>query len=196
MKNIFNSVCFKFVFFGMFMLQSLNCIAQEMPLPVEDQVPLFIKILNYDRSLKNRDDDKVVIGIIYQEKFRKSDITKDEFLNSIQDISDNTINGKPVECIPVEVSNLQNLDRIIDSRNISVLYVAPLRSIEINRIYHISRRKKVVTISGVSKYIREGISVGLELVDEKPKILINRKASKNEGIDFTSQLLRLAILIN
>jgi hypothetical protein len=167
-----------------------------MPLPVEDQVPLFVKILNYDRSLKNRNDDKVVIGIIYQEKFRKSDLTKEEFINSIEDISENTINGKHVECIPIEVSNLYNLERIIDSKNISVLYIAPLRSVEINRIYHLSRQKKIITISGVSQYIREGISVGLELVDEKPKILINRRASKYEGIDFTSQLLRLAILIN
>ncbi len=196
MNSIFKAFCFKFICLTIIMLQSSNCVAQEMPLPVEDQVPLFVKILNYDRSLKNRGDDKVVIGIIYQEKFRKSDLTKEEFLNSIEDNSENTINGKPIECVSIEVSNLSNLERIIDNKNISVLYIAPLRSIEINRIYNISRRKKIITISGVSRYVRVGISVGLELVDEKPKILINRKASKEEGTDFTSQLLRLAILIN
>lgn len=177
-------------------LLSAKVSAQEMPLPVEDQVPLFVKILNYDRSLVNKDMDKIVIGVLYQEKFRISSITKDEFIQSVYNNDENTINGKPIVCVPIEISNLANLDWFIDNKNISILYITPLRSVELRDIYHVTRRKKIMTLSGVSKYIRQGLSVGLELIDEKPKILLNIRSVRSEGIDFTSQLLRLAILIN
>jgi hypothetical protein len=195
MKNNF-SFLRNLIFCLIPLLLSASSYAQEMALPVEDQVPLFIKILNYERNLKNYKNDIVVIGVIYQERFRISNLAKDAFIKTIDENSEITIDGKPVDCVPIEISNIDYLENIIIDKKIKVLYVAPLRSIELSSIYRVSRQKKVVSITGVSRYVKDGLSVGLDLIDERPKILINLKAAKYEGTDFTSQLLRLAIIIN
>jgi hypothetical protein len=52
-----------------------------------------------------------------------------------------------------------------------------------------------MTFSGVPEYVEEGISVGIDVKNNKPLIVINIKSAKLEGIDFNSQLLKIAKIL-
>jgi hypothetical protein len=173
----------------------VNSFAQEMPIPVENQVSLFVKILNYDRQIKLNISNCVNIGILYQNKFRISSIAKDEFIKYLMLNSENNIDGKPFNCIPIEYNSLDNLESIFKEKKLNVLYVTPMRSVDLGKIIQICRQKKVISISGVPDYIKEGLSVGLDVEGESPKIMINIYAAKSEGADFKSQLLKLSEII-
>jgi hypothetical protein len=193
MVNSKSNICINILV--LILIFSCKSFAQEMPLPIENQVPLFIKILNYDRQFKTRISNSVVIGILYQNKFRASSIAKDEFIKYLFLNSENSIDGKPFSCIPIEYNNLENLEKLAGEKNLNILYVTPMRSTDIIKVSRICRENKIISISGVPEYIREGLSVGLDMKSDNPKILINLDAAKSEGADFKSQLLKISEII-
>src|SRR5919106_2649996 len=46
--------------------------AQEVALPVAVQVPILVKILNFDRNLSDRAGGRLVIGVLFQSRYRTS----------------------------------------------------------------------------------------------------------------------------
>ena len=83
----------------------------------------------------------------------------------------------------------------MESDSVNILIVAPLQAYSIEEITTISRTKHIMTFSSVPEYVNEGLSVGIGLKGGKPQILINLDAAKLEGLDFSSQLLKLAKII-
>ncbi len=170
--------------------------AQQMPVTIESQVPLLLKILSFDRNLKVKSGNKLTIIILYQDKYRASTLAMNEFMDLIKDNDDFHVNNHPVKVVPIELGDLNDSRTISILKDADVFYITPVRAFDIHDITRISRSRKITTMSGVPDYVPEGISIGLDLVNERPKILININAAKSEAIDFNSQLLKLAEVID
>jgi hypothetical protein len=166
--------------------------SQEIAIPVDLQVSLFAKIVSFDRKFPERAGNEMVIGVVYQNIFRNSLVAKEQFCSSLENISDGKISGILFRYVPIDISEKSNLQQIVESENIDVLYICPLRAIELETIITASRTHRVLTFTGVPEYVERGISTGVGLKGNKPQILINLPASKAEGIEYTSQLLKLA----
>ena len=161
----------------------------QMPLAVRDQVPLFLKILSYDKNLPARGDE-IVLGVLYQERFRGSLLVKDDLLAATERYS--AVSGRPVRIVPIPIDGVRDLGAVLAARGISVGYVAPLRAYDVAEIARAARQQQVLTLTGVPAYLGAGLSVSLDVKGSKPQILINLPASEAEGADFHSQLLRVA----
>ncbi len=177
------------------MLGIVTVYAQQMPVPVEDQAPLFFKILSFNRNLKVKSGDKLTIAVIYQEKYRSSKVAQNEFVAFVKNNKELQINGFRVKCVPVDLADLTAPVSSLNLKEIDAFYVTPIRAFDITEICRLSRTRKIITMSGVPDYVSEGISIGLDIEDEHPKILINLNAARSEGIDFNSQLLKLVKVI-
>ena len=190
----------KFKIFFLFLLLSyvlsLEATAQDMAVPVNTQLDIFMKIFQFDRNIRRNNNKQLNILVLYQSKFRLSLTTK----NNIMDESDNqkylNLSGLAVKFIPYELKGANDLSDIVSSAKISIIYLTPMRNIDLNEILNITKNKKVLTITGVPSWISEGISAGIDLKGDKPVILINLQSSKAEGSDFSSQLLKLSTVIN
>ncbi|HSP86851.1 MAG TPA: YfiR family protein, partial [Ignavibacteriaceae bacterium] len=77
-----------------------------------------------------------------------------------------------------------------------IIFILPLKGIEIKDIPEITKKEKILTFSGIPEYIKNGIAVCLDIKEGKPSIVINLATSKKEGTEFTSQLLNLSRVIN
>lgn len=170
-------------------------LCQQMSLSVEEQAPLLLKILSFDRTLKTKSADNLTIGVLYQDKFRTSKMAANEFVSFLKDNNDLHVNKLKVKCVLINLADLNDQKATTILQNVDAFYIAPLRAFDIYEITKISRAKKIATMSGVPEYINAGISIGLDLVAEHPKILININSAKSEGIEFNSQLLKLAEVI-
>lgn len=168
---------------------------QEMAVSVEVQYPLFLKILTFDRNLKTRVGEEIVIGIVYQGKFKRSLNIKDELAKVMDGSSIKKIEDIPIRYVAIDISEEPDLKNAISSKNVDILYLTPLRALEIGTVTAVSRAKKIVTLTGVPDYVESGLTVGIGTKGEKPQIIINLKAAKAEGADFSSQLLKLAKVI-
>ena len=162
---------------------------QQMPLPVKDQMPLFLKILSYDKNLPERGDE-IVIGVLYQERFRQSLLAKEELMTVMKQFK--AVSGHPIRLVPLPLDERTSLAAMLDDPRINVFYVSPLRAFDIEAITDVSRDRAIVTLTGMPAYLDAGLSVSLDVKGGKPQILINLPASEAEGVDFHSQLLKVA----
>lgn len=167
--------------------------AQEMSVPVEMQVRLFTKILAYDRAL-HPGSDSLTLGVLYQPKFIASRSAKDQFLEALSEIETDGLG--PIRCVPIDVTDPETIESAITGEAIDVLYISPLRAADPETLTKISRTHDILTLTGVPEYVESTVSVGIGSKGGRPRILINQEAAREEGADFSAQLLRLAQLIN
>lgn len=168
--------------------------SQRMEVPIEIQVPMLLKILTFDRNLEKRSGKKFTIGIIYQSKYKDSFEAKDKFIESINRISIKKIKDIPIDLLSIDVDG-SDLEHAILKKEINALYIAPLRAFDIERITKISQDRKIISMTGIIEQVNSGISIGIGAKGDKPLIIINLESAKLEGIDFSSQLLKLAKII-
>ena len=176
-------------------LRGSDCLSQTMALPAGTQFPLFAKILSYDRQLNQRANGAIVVGILYQSRFHLSLSASEKVLSAIQDGPVRTISGIPVRAVLIDVNLSENMEDAIAASGANVLYVTPLRSIDIDDIRAITMRLHLVSMTGVPEYVGEGIALGIDVSDERPLILINVRAAAEEGADLSSQVLKVAKII-
>lgn len=169
--------------------------AQTMDIPIKNQLVLFAKILTCDRNYPQRISNQMVIGIIYQKTFRSSSAAKDDFL-SIWEISDGKILGEnPSRYELIDVSTVDDLGKELDRLDINLMYITPLRAYNLEKILSASRSRKILTLTGVDRYVTEGLAVGIGIKNDRPQITINLSSAKAEGADFTSNFLKLTRVI-
>ncbi len=170
-------------------------VAQEMAIPVKIQFPLFLKIMVFDRNLKARVGDEIVIGIIYQGRFKRSLKARNEFVNIMAESSIKKVEDIPIRQVSIDVDEV-NLKNAVSDSEIDVLYITPVRALEMEKVTSLSRARQITTLTGVPDYIESGVSVGVGTKGQNPRIIINLPAAKAEGADFSSGLLNLAKIID
>ena len=168
---------------------------QEMAVPVGVQYPLLLKVLVFDRNFEARSGDELVMGIMYQSEHRRSDNVKDALLQTIEESPLRTVKGVPVRAAPIDISHLTDLSGALARHQVDIVYVAPLRAFDLERIVRVSRERKVTTMTGIPEYCDAGIAVGIDLRGGKPEILIDVHAARAEGAEFSSRLLRLCKIV-
>lgn len=167
---------------------------QEMPVPVDIQIPLFKKILTFDRNLKNRTGSEIVVGVLYQKGFKLSADAQKEFI-SVATRTIDSVDRSPLLFVSLEYTGESELKTNLLKNNIDILYLTPMRAVDLNIITQLCQTTKILSITGVPQYVENGISIGLDIKVEKPQILINLQSTKAEGADFSSKLLNLAKVI-
>ncbi|MDE3059363.1 MAG: YfiR family protein [Bacteroidota bacterium] len=169
--------------------------AQDMPVPVEVQYPLFLKIFTFDRNFHSRADEGIAIGILYQSEYRKSLNVRNAFIDIINNFPLRDVDGAPIRYVSIDITRESDLRAAVKREGIDLFYIAPLRAVDISTITGISREQHVLTLTGVPEYVIDGVSVSIDVKGDKPLIVINLPAAKAEGVDFDAQLLKLAKVI-
>lgn len=172
-----------------------GALCQEMQVPVEQQVPLFIKILNFDRNLYRHADKQFNFTILYQKKFRKSLDAKNDFEQAINKYSLTKLDSLPIKFMAIDISEDTNLASIINNNLADVVYLAPVKAVDVGDIIALCRQEQITSLTGVPDYVDAGIAVGVGIKGEKPQILINLNAAKAEGANFQAQLLKLVKIV-
>lgn len=167
--------------------------AQEMDVPVAVHLPILLKVLSFDRQLRVRAPREVVVGVVYQSGSRASVVAKDEALQAFQ--SANTIvQGLPMRAVAIDIDRGPLADAL-DARKLTHLYLTPLRATDVHALALLSREAHVTTMTGVARYLDDGIGLGVGLRGGRLRILVNLDACRIEGADLSAEVLKLAELI-
>jgi hypothetical protein len=102
----------------------------------------------------------------------------------------------PIRKVTIDIGEEHDLAAAVSRDRIDIFYVTPLRAVAMESFTSISRSKRISTLTGLPEYVESGLAVGIGTKGERPLIIINSPAAKAEGIDFNSQLLKLAKIIN
>ena len=167
--------------------------AQDMEVPVTLHIPLFFKVMSFDRAFRIRTGRSLVIAVVYQRGNRASIEARDEALRAIARTPKGA-DGVERHGIAVDLDS-ESLSARLIRESADVVYITPLRSIDIRTIVSAAEAAGASTWTGVVGYMGQGVSVGVRLEGDRPRIVINLDAAHRQRINFSSELLKLAEVI-
>jgi len=158
------------------------------------QYELFQKILAFDRSWKKRNPAELNLAILYEKNYELSCLIKDEFVAAVQDKTE--IEGLPVRLTEMAVEEVNLFAELFSQEKIFFLYVAPLspsaQKNQLKKILALCNEFKIGTFTGETQYVDLGVAIGLGVADEKAQVIINLQAARKQGLELSSQLLRMS----
>jgi hypothetical protein len=166
-----------------------------MPVPVDVQVPVLLKVLAFDRRIADARGEKLVVGVLYQSGFRLSSTVKDRVIDALSHAGPIGPANRPLNVVALDADGKEDLEKGLTRLGVNVLYVTPLRAFDLPSLVAVTRRIKALTMTGVPEYVEAGLSVGLDLRQDRPRILVNLRAARAEGADFAAPLLGLATVV-
>jgi len=159
--------------------------------PFDVQVPLVLKALTYDRSLKGRVTDQVRIGVLVPPRGRG---TADELMAALGAMPDRTLNGLPVTFR--ELGDDSGLDQALRNGHWAAIYVMPgFKSDEIAQILKVAAARQVLAVAAQVEDVERGIAFGVGAHAGKPELVVNLPSVKACGSEFDLALLRVARVI-
>ncbi len=168
--------------------------AQEVEIPVDMQVSLFSRILTFDRSLAKPARQEFVIGILYQKNVRISSELAAE-LQRAADVQQVQSGGQGLRFVPLPIRDAGDVESALKTPQLDAVYVTPLRLVDIRALSEATRRRGILSLTGVPDYVDKGISVGLESAGNRAQIVVNLAAATAEGADFSAKLLNIARVV-
>ena len=169
--------------------------AQDVAVPVAIQVPILVKILNFDRNLPERAGGRLVVGVLFQSRYRTSANVAREVCRTLLDLPAGALGALGISCVTIDLDAGSALDSALQRNGVQVLYVSPLRAVSLDDVTAVSRAARITTLTGVPRYVETGLAIGLDMKGERPEIVINLAASRAEGADLTAHLLKLARVV-
>ncbi len=167
---------------------------QRIIAPMDVQLKIIPKVLSLDKNFTSREEGDFKVGVIYSSMQRTSVQIKDEFEDAA--INKNMFVKKTkVKTSFIDVSKITNIEQFLVDNKIDVIYITPLRGVDISSIAKICKQEKILTVTGVLDYMQNDISVSFDIKKKKLQIVINNNAAKREGTNFSSRLLRIAKIL-
>lgn len=149
-------------------ITTTNSLAQDMAVPANLQAALFKKIFAFDKTIQAKGSSDVAI--------LSADGSADEIEAAFKSAG---VNVQVVKGSQVPGSA-------------NIVYVMPGVASPKGQ----TAQKKVLSISGVTSYVESGkVSIGLAVEGGKPKIVVNMAQLKAEGQELSSDLLKIAKVI-
>jgi hypothetical protein len=152
-------------------------------------------LLTYDANLKGRAGGKLTIAVLYDGKDATSAARGTELLNALKNLELIKILDLPVETFGLAVTNDLELEKAVKSRGIGAFVVGEGLAKRYEAIKKVSEKAKLITVGTSSAQVRAGMVIAVYLEQGKSKILVNLRASKNQGVAFSPDLLGLSEVI-
>lgn len=158
--------------------------------PVDVQLPAFLKALGFERNLEV-ESDVLRIGILYDPTDSESANTADSILETHQELTRMRVKGKRVELVPVAYERGRPLE-LAESK---VLVAAKLPDEAIEILASRSGSDKVLTFSTTPSYVERGLAVGMEVANGRPGFVVNLGAVTEAGASFEASFLALCRIV-
>ncbi|MGB9892972.1 MAG: YfiR family protein [Candidatus Saccharicenans sp.] len=171
--------------------------SQQYRLTPEKELDLLKKILVFERNWKLRVENQLVIGILYQKSFSLSQWAMADWSKLMTELpeSERQIGGLPIIIKEIDLDSVPSLESALNDLQIHFLYLTPLDTKKnpqlLKNITRLCEQQKIGTLTGTPDYLDSGVAVGFIWKEEKAQVYLNLEAARRQGLNFSSQFLRL-----
>lgn len=163
------------------------------PVPFEVQVPLLLKALTYDRSLKGRVGEQVRIAVALPPKGGRD--AAEGLKSALDGLPDRTLNGLPVSFKEVP-GDEGALTEALRAGRWAAVYVMPgFSGAELEGVKRACAARQVLAAAAHVDDVERGIAFGVGVQGGKPQLVVNLGGMKAFGSQFDLALLQLARVI-
>ncbi len=161
----------------------------------KEQLPIFMKVLSYDRTFKNVPATSLRLGILFRPDHLASVVGEREMRAALDATDKNGPQGMAWNHESVSWTSSEELARKLTGSEIDILYVTPGQEALIPIISRWTRSLDILTLAPGHGEVDLGLSVGLAFHAERPRIAVNLKALEEEGHELDSRILRLCKVV-
>ena len=162
-------------------------------LPARNQALLLLRVLAYDRNLKQRAQSAVTVVVLFRPGDRGSEERRSALVSAFEEVARGAVvGGLPVKVESIPYRDPSDLDARLRALTPALAYVDPSLAPAVPDITQVSRRLSILTADGSRALVDAGVSVGVVAQTDRAGLIINLKASRQEGVDFDSALLALS----
>ena len=164
---------------------------------IEQQLPLLIKTLSWDRNFSERTENGVRLGLVYVD----SDTSVSALNQAVQIAANWREDGGPApeqsDVVMVELfwTGARDLASVLDTVSISALYILPGNESHLQEIVSVANKKDVPTLSAEPDWIKQGAALGVAKSGGTLRVLLNPKSAKKQGLDFEAGFLNVALIV-
>ncbi len=166
---------------------------EEVAVPVPLQMELLLKVASYDKNLGARAPDLVRVLLLAKPNSASG--------NHVAQLASRLLTGKALAGRTLEVStqpfsDAAGLAQRVKEQRVAIVYLAPgFDPGELQAIAKALNGLSVLSVGALSRFVQSGTVLGFDLISGKPKLLIHQKRARDQGVDFSSQVLKLAKVI-
>jgi hypothetical protein len=161
--------------------------------PVPLQMELLVKVASYDKNLPARAAVAARVLILVKSGDPQSSHVAQTAKLALQG---KTLNRLAVETSEVVFSDGPGVAQSIKEKGAAILYAAP--GFDPNDMQSVARSLRGVSVlsaGSLARFVETGMVLGFDLVGGKPKLLVHLRRARDQGVDLSSQVLKLAKVI-
>jgi len=151
-----------------------------------------IKSLTFDRNFERRSGKKFTLAVIYMDNEAES---VRNALSNLENAAKSEWKDRDVEVKSIKFESVAKILKSIKKEKINCIFIHESMAKALSSIQQVTRGKKIPSLTFSEKFVEQGVSIGIYNKNNKPKLIINRKASIVEGINFTPNLFKIAKLV-
>ena len=167
-------------------------LADAVAVPASLQAKLTAKLALFDRAFAGRAGDRAHVLIVIRPGDASSTRFAEEFSGALKQID--TIGGLPHEEATTSYAGAESLASAVKAQHPAIVYLSAGLTNEAHAIGEALTGVDVLTISAEPEAVVKGIVAGFDLISNQPKIVLNLKQAESQKVQFTSTLLKLAII--
>lgn len=163
-------------------------------MPARQQAELFAKAGKYDRRMETRIVDGALRVLVAQ---RRDDAESEEvallFARRLREIG--AIGDTPVVIESSTIAGAADLAPRLRTGEVAAVYLSTGLRSQIDALADSLRGVSVLTVAASAEYVAEGVVLGFDLVDGRPRLLVNLERARAQGVDFHASFLKLSQIV-
>jgi hypothetical protein len=180
---------------ALLVLLSATPVVADGDIPPERQALILVRALAYDNNLKARAGDSVLLAVVFRPGNTQSEAASDGMVKAFRALESVKVQQLPFRAIALAYTGKGALKSAVTAQGIDVLYICSGLDADLASIKELSRHDHILTMGAKEEFIANGLSLGVFVVDSKNTVTVNLSASREEGVAFGADLLRIGRVI-
>lgn len=167
--------------------------ADEVTVPIAMQVELLGRVAAYDRHFASQTGTAAVVLVVTIRGNAESARAAGQVEAALR--RSPTIGGRATTVVTHAFSSAAALRAAVESTHAAIVYITPGLGPQTTAIAEALAGAPVMSVSAVGADADHGIVLSFELVAARPKLVVNLRQARRQHVEFSSQFLRLARVI-
>ncbi len=167
--------------------------AADVEVPAELQVALLRKVVRFERGFVERAGAAVVLLLVVRAGSERSERAAAQLGKALEDVRD--LAGRPLRVDVVRYETPAALRAAALGGRAALVCLTPGLDGEVGAIAGALDGVPAITVGADGADVDRGAVLGFELVSARPKIVINVGQARRQGLDWNSELFRLARVV-
>lgn len=165
----------------------------DVSVPVPLQMELLIKVAGYDKNLSARAASAARVLLLLK--------AGDVQASHVAQTAKLALQGKTLNHLGIETSELVWSDgsavaQTVKEKSVAILYATPgFTPAEMQGIARGLRGVSVLSAGSLPRFVESGVVLGFDLVGGKPKLVVHLRRAREQAVELSSQVLKLAKVI-